>query len=183
MGVVLALAQFIMWCIVTLGLKFHILNETFPKSSMNSLSDYSFSCLILTKAIEVKWCRRLVVNYAPNFSTSVWKQSMDNYEKRVNQLNTAGFNVVGNTRQRMTLFHVYKIIYVVYIRICASIIRINCRILLVIGQWGFHNFLWERLLSYRCPKKRAWSFLLPSLGSFKTCFNILMDTSSRFNSF
>ena len=87
----------IIWCIATSGLKLRILNATFPKRCINNMSDSPFSCLIFTKAIEVKWCGWLVANCTPNFSTSVSKQSMDNSGKRVNQLKVAPFKVVGNT--------------------------------------------------------------------------------------
>ena len=47
--------------------------------------------------MDVRWCGRLVVNWAPNLVASVSKQSMEHVGKQVNQLKVAPLRDVGNT--------------------------------------------------------------------------------------
>ena len=109
----LGLNVVIIWYIVTSGLRFQILSATFPKRSIITLNDSPFSYFIFIKAIDVRWCDRLVANWVPNFSTKVSKQSIHNDDNRANQLKVAPFKFFGNTQHRMTSFHVYKLTYIV----------------------------------------------------------------------
>jgi len=61
-------------------------NATLSNLFVKVLKDYVFSCQMFTKVMDVRWCGRLVVNYAPNLVASVSKQSMERAGKRVNQL-------------------------------------------------------------------------------------------------
>ena len=91
-----------------------------PSLSMNSLSDSPFSCRMLTRAMEDRWCGQLVVNCIPNLGTRVSKQSMEYRGSLVNQLKAPPFSEVGNTQHWTALFEVYKLMWVVYTSMYSS---------------------------------------------------------------
>ena len=108
-----------MWCMATPGFKFRMLTattESFHKSSQR----FSFSCRMLTKVMDVRWCGLLIANWAPNFVTRVSKQFMDLGGKRVNQLRFASFREVWKSLQKIMSSDVCKLIFVKYISICSS---------------------------------------------------------------
>ena len=51
-----------MWCIATSGLRFRMSKAILLNLSIKALKDSDFSYRIFNKAIEVRWCGRLVVN-------------------------------------------------------------------------------------------------------------------------
>ena len=87
------------------GLRLSLLNLF-----MNNLKDSPFPFLILTRVREVMWCGWLVLNCIPNRPTNVSKLLMECRGSQVNKLNITPFNDVGNTRQKMMLSIVYKLI-------------------------------------------------------------------------
>jgi len=66
--------------------------------STKVIKDSPFSWRMPTRAMEVRWCGRLVGNWVSNFATSVTKLSMELGESLVNQLRAAPFKDVGNTQ-------------------------------------------------------------------------------------
>jgi len=109
-----------MWCIATSGLRFRMSNAVLLNLFMKALKVSDFSCRIFTKAIEVRWCGRLVVNCAPNLVASVSKQSMDWAGSRVNQLKAAPLSEVGNIRHHNASSAVCKPTCVRYAFTCSS---------------------------------------------------------------
>ena len=87
---------------------------------MDILSDSHFSCRMLTRAMEDRWCDQLVANCVPNLDTKVSKQSMEVGGSLVNQLKAPPFSEVGNTQHRTTMSKVYKLMWIVYTSICSS---------------------------------------------------------------
>jgi len=77
-----------------------MLNATLLNLSTKVLRDSPFSWRMPTRAMEVRWCDRLVANWVSNFVTRVAKLSMELGESLVNQLRAAPFSDVGNTRYK-----------------------------------------------------------------------------------
>ena len=75
----------IKWCMAIAGARFRIVNVTFPKCSMKVRSLSFFSCGILTRATNVRWCGRLVANYVPKWVAKVSNESTELRGSRVNQ--------------------------------------------------------------------------------------------------
>jgi len=69
-------------------------------------SRHAFICgqhgRMLTKAMDVRLCGRILTNYAPNFVTNVSKQSMECVGKRINQLKVISLREVRNIRHNST---------------------------------------------------------------------------------
>ena len=108
-----------MWCMATFGLRFRMLIVTFPNLLMKVLKDSPFSWRMPTKAMEVRWCDRLVANCVSNMDISVAKLSTELGGSFVNQLKAPPFSNVGNTQHRTVSFEVYKLMWVVYASMCS----------------------------------------------------------------
>ena len=106
-----------MRCMATSGLRLRIFSSTLPNLSMKVRKDFVFSCRMFTKAMDVRWRGRLVVNWAPNFVTKVSTQCVD---RQVNQLKLALLREVENTRHNIASYAVYKLICVRYASTCSS---------------------------------------------------------------
>ena len=90
----------------TSELRFRMLIATLLNLSTKVLNDSPFSWRMPTRAMEVKWCGRLVANWVSNFATSVAKLSMELGESLVNQLRVTSLKDVGNTQHNTTSFEV-----------------------------------------------------------------------------
>ena len=66
-----------MWCMAMSGLRFWMLIATLLNLSTKVLKDSPFSWRMPTRAMDVRWCGRLVANWVSNFATSVAKLPMD----------------------------------------------------------------------------------------------------------
>lgn len=102
----------IKWCIATAASRFQIFNATFQKCFMKVHNGSFFSCRMLTRATDVRWCVGLVTNCDLKRVAKVSNESTELGGSHINHLWVSLFIDVGNTWQRIVSFVVYKLTWV-----------------------------------------------------------------------